>query len=57
MKIFILSYENVNQRNINQLHKNLLTVLEILAKFWQNFGEKVEFVTLPGLLVNRKIIK
>ena len=39
----------------------MFTILEFLAKFWQNFGKnlgkEVEFVTLPGLLVNRKIIK
>ena len=54
MKIFILSYENINQRSINELHKES-------AHYPRNFGnilaKEVEFLTLSGLLVNRKIIK
>ena len=40
MKIFIFSYENMNQRSMNQLQKNLLSILKILAKFGQTFGER-----------------
>ena len=58
MKIFILSCENINQRSINQLHKKIFS---LFSNFWPNFGKtlakEVEFVTLPGLLVNRNIIK
>ena len=57
MKIFILSRENTNQ-SINQLHKKICS---LFSNFWPNFGKtlakEVEFVTLPGLLVNIKIIK
>ena len=44
MKIFIFSHENINQRSINQF-------------FGKTLAKEVEFVALPGLLVNRKIIK
>ena len=39
MKIFICSYENINQRSINQLHKKSAhyprNFGQILAKRWQ----------------------
>ena len=58
MKIFVLSNENINQRSINQLHKKICS---LSSKFRPNFGKtlakEVKFVTLPGFLVNRKIIK
>ena len=57
MKIFTFSHENINQRSINQLQKNLLTILESLENFDKTFAKEVEFVTLSGLFVNRKNIK
>ena len=57
MKIFIFSYENINRRSINQLHKNLFTILEILANFGKTLAKEVKFVTLPGLLANSKNMK
>ena len=45
----------MNQRSINQLHKKFAY---FPRKFWPNFektlAKEVEFVTLPGLPVNRK---